>query len=185
VTIARADPFTAAEVDRILAAFEGSFYLPFVKGLFATGCRPGEVAALTWADVQGVDLIISKSWCDRSLRVKQTKTGRDRIVPITPGLRTLLRDLECGKNQEDLIFPSRQNKHISAKSFLVRHWMPALKRAEVRYRSTYRTRHTVWSHAIDQGISIVAAAEMAGNSPTTMTRHYLGSVNRSELPDLL
>jgi integrase len=182
----RADPFTEDEVDRILGAFQNSYYLPYVKGLFCTGCRPGEVSALTWQDVKGNDLIINKSWNDRSNTLKSTKTGRDRIIPITPGLTLLLNQLIIERNRSiDLIFPSKQGKYISAKSFLSRHWVPALERAGVRYRSTYRTRHTVWSHAIDRGVSIVAAAEMAGNRPETMTRHYLGSVKRSEIPDLI
>ena len=186
IKLGNADPFTQDEVNLILGAFAESYYLPYVKGLFATGCRPGEVSALTWGDVRGNDLMISKSWDDRKLRINPTKTGRDRIIPIGPGLLALLSDLRTDEvNESDLIFPAKQGGPISAKSFLKRHWQPALKLAGIRYRSTYRTRHTVWSHAIDQGMSVIDAADLAGNRPETMTRHYLGKVKRPSMPELL
>lgn len=186
IRLGNADPFTQAEVDAILEAFKDSYYLPYVKGLFATGCRPGEVSALTWGDVRGHDLMISKSWDDRQLKINPTKTGRDRIIPIGPGLSTLLTSLKTDvTTDKDLIFPAKQGGPISAKSFLKRHWQPALKLAGVRYRSTYRTRHTVWSHAIDRGMSVIDASELAGNRPETMTRHYLGKVKRPSMPELL
>jgi integrase len=58
-------PFRAEERDAILAAFEQntyspkyappchSYYLPYVKFLFMTGCRPEEAAALKWKHIQG------------------------------------------------------------------------------------------------------------------------------------
>jgi integrase len=178
------DPFTQEEVEQILKAFEGSYYLNYVKVLLATGCRPGEVSALQWGDVKGGMLTIARSWSDREHRVKETKTGKIRQVPMTAGLRSLLASILRGEDS-DLILPGSRGGHINPKEFLTRHWRPTLKRAGIRYRPTYRTRHTVWSHAIAEGMPVAEAAEYAGNRSETMIRHYVGRVSRSKLPDFL
>jgi integrase len=180
------DPFTQEEVEQILKAFEDSYYLNYVKVLLATGCRPGEVSALQWGDVKSNGMLtISRSWSDREHRVKETKTGKIRQIPMTSGLRSLL-DALTGEHQcSDLILPGKQGGHINPKDFLTKHWRSTLKRAGIRYRPTYRTRHTVWSHAIAEGMPVAEAAEYAGNRSETMIRHYVGRVSRSKLPDFL
>jgi integrase len=179
------DPFTQEEVELILKAFEGSYYLNYLKILLATGCRPGEVSALQWGDVKAGMLTISRSWSDRELRVKETKTGKVRQIPITTGLAALFAEMRGDRQSSDLIVPGKQGGHINPRDFLVRHWRPILKRSGIRYRPTYRTRHTVWSHAIAEGMPVAEAAEYAGNRSETMIRHYVGRVSRSKLPDFL
>jgi integrase len=180
------DPFTQDEVDRILKAFTNSYYLNYLRVLLATGCRPGEVSALTWGDVQSNGMLtISRSWSDRELRVKETKTGKVRQIPITSGLHTLFTEMRGDRQSSDLILPGKQGGHINPRDFLLRHWRPTLKSAGIRYRPTYRTRHTVWSHAIAEGMPVAEAAEYAGNRSETMIRHYVGRVSRSKLPDFL
>lgn len=119
------------------------------------------------------------------MRVKETKTGKVRQIPITSGLAALFTEIRGDRSPSDLIVPGRKGGHINPKDFLVRHWRPILKSAGIRYRPTYRTRHTVWSHAIAEGMPVAEAAEYAGNRSETMIRHYVGRVSRSKLPDFL
>lgn len=185
ISLEPADPFSEEEVERILKAFEDSYYLNYVKVLLSTGCRPGEVSALRWGDFRNGMLHIDRSWSDRELRVKETKTGKRRQIPITEGLRSLLTELSDGQADSDLLLPSRRGGHINPKDFLKKHWRPTLEKAGIRYRPTYRTRHTVWSHAIAEGMPVAEAAEYAGNRSETMLRHYVGRVSRSPLKDFL
>jgi integrase len=179
------DPFTLAEVQRILAGFADSHYRPFVCGLLSLGCRPGEAAALTWADVDWDTntVSINKSWDGEA--VKSTKTRKIRAVPMVASLRTILSAHRPSDWQPtDLIFTAPKGGFINTRVFLRQHWKPTLVRMGVRYRSVYKCRHTVWSHAI-LTMPIAEAAQNAGNLPSTLLANYVGSVSASPMPDLL
>lgn len=182
------DPFLESEVRLILEGFQNSYYLNFVIGLLTTGCRPGELAAITWNDIRWAsdEIYINKAWSVSQHRVKATKTGKERLVPLLSVLRSLLEGLQTEETDKaDLIFPAPEGGHLDIKNFLRRHWKPTLLRMGVRYRSTYKARHTVWSHSVNDGMSIVDAAKYAGNRPETMLRNYLGSVTKSKMTDLI
>jgi integrase len=182
------DPFLEEEVKLILKGFEGSYYLNFVIALLTTGARPGELAALTWNDIRWAsdEIHINKAWSITQHRIKVTKTGKERLVPLLDVLRSLLEEMQSEEtDKNDLIFPAPEGGYLDIKNFLRRHWKPTLERMNVRYRSTYKARHTVWSHSVKDGMSIVDAAKYAGNRPETMLRNYLGSVSKSKMTDLI
>jgi integrase len=179
------DPFSAAEVGRILAGFAGQYHYPFVCCLLALGCRPGEASALTWADVdfESGQVAITKSWDGRS--IKATKNRKNRVVPMVATLVTILIAHRPDDWQPSgTVFPAKKGGRINLKMFLKRQWIPTLERMGVRYRSTYKCRHTVWSHAV-LSMPIAEAAQRAGNLPTTLLTNYIGSVTASPMPDLL
>jgi len=179
------DPFTLAEVVRILAGFEGKYYRPFVCGLLGLGCRPGEASALTWADIDwdAGNVSINKSWDGK--KVKATKTRKVRSVPMVRSLREVLLAHRPEDWQADgLVFPAPKGGHVSTRLFLRRYWQPTLLHVGVRYRPTYKCRHTVWSHAV-LTMPIAEAAQIAGNLPSTLLASYVGSVSASPMPDLL
>jgi integrase len=60
------------------------------------GLRFGEIASLTYGAVDAENGLI---------RVLDTKSGRDRNVPMTERLRSLFKSMDAGK-PNDLIFPS-------------------------------------------------------------------------------
>jgi integrase len=189
----RADPFEQQEVEQILQAFAGSYYLNWVKGLFSVGCRPGELSALTWADVQLEQrrVLINKAWNSQKRILKTTKTSKIRVTPIPSSLARLLTAIKPeDAAPTDLVFPSPEGVFQDVHNFLNRHWKPTLQKLGIRYRPQYNTRHTVWSHAIAGSedvppMPIAEAAKYAGNRPETMMRHYLGAVTQSEMPDLI
>ncbi len=92
----RADPFEQQEVEQILQAFAGSYYLNWVKGLFSVGCRPGELSALTWADVRLEQrrVLINKAWNSQRRILKTTKTNKIRFTPIPSSLARLLASIK-------------------------------------------------------------------------------------------
>lgn len=188
-----ADPFSHQEVEKILKAFEGSYYLNWVKALLSLGCRPGELSALIWADVQLEQrrVLINKAWNSQDRTLNPTKTKKIRFTPLTQSFVQLLESIKPGDTEPtDLVFPSPEGVHIDIHNFLNRHWKPTLEKLGIRYRPQYNTRHTVWSHAIAGSedvlpMPIAEAAKYAGNRPETMIRHYLGSVTQSKMPDLI
>ncbi len=180
------DPFTLEEVQRIVQGFRGQYHYAYVCCLLSLGSRPSEASALTWSDIDfNTNIIsISKALDGRGCS-KSTKTRKSRLVPMPPSLKSiLLAHRPEGWKLEGLVFPAKKGGKLNLKMFLKRNWKPTLERVGVRYRSTYKCRHTVWSHAVAD-LPIAEAAKLAGNLPSTLLRNYVGSVTLSEMPDLL
>lgn len=86
------DPEAIAEVrERLAAMGDGARLVTFLDLLVLTGARRGEVCGLQWADVDleqrtvlYARAIVEGS--ERSLHVRQTKTGVIRRVSVPPGL---------------------------------------------------------------------------------------------------
>lgn len=73
----------------------------------ATGCRSGELHALTWNDIdfEAKQISVSKSFNKRQKVVKETKAGYFRTVPINSDLYTLLKELEAIRGKEEHVLP--------------------------------------------------------------------------------
>ncbi len=158
--------FTRAEVEQFLA---DPRVLPDRRVLYAvlflTGARYGEVAALRWRDWEK-DLAplgrisIARSMERATRKEKGTKTGVPRQVPVHPTLAVILAEWRktgwasiYGRTptDEDLLVP---NRLMTARNVYADN--PALKRdctlLGLRYRSLHKTRRTLISLALDDGV---------------------------------
>lgn len=108
---------TAEQLGKLLSVVQTKhhgFYAE-VFTLAMSGCRPGELYAMTWSDVdlpQG-KLTISKSVVQG--KVGRTKNGKTRIVALTDGMRDVLqahKDKHPGLPAA-LVFPSEAGTHRS------------------------------------------------------------------------
>lgn len=188
-------PFSKAEILTILQGFrdQAPGYLPFVSFLFQTGARTSEALGLRWGhiDFDGGLITISESLSrDRTgngyqkVR-KSTKSGSVRQLPMSEPLRALLLELKpSGKPEPDsLVFKTPQGAIIDPCNFRTRYWKPILAEVGVVYRVPYTTRHTMISHAIEQGCPLTGLAYLAGHSTTrTIQDTYGHMVNRPNLP---
>ena len=85
----------------------------------------------------------------------------------------------------DLIFTNTQGKAIDDRNFAQRIWKSLLKQAGIPHRSPYNCRHSMASHAIDQGSTLPETAYLLGHKDTTMVSKIYGHmVNRPEVPKL-
>lgn len=190
-----ANPLTLEEIKLVIQAFESnqfcseyspykhSYYTPFLKFLFLTGMRPGEVIALQWkhidfrnnlikvSEAMGRDLE-SSPYATRKIR-KETKTGDVRYLPISSTLRELL--VSCSPkdiNPESLVFPGARSKGTLDTRTFRRIWKKVLCGLGLEYRNPYQTRHTALSH-VAQNHGLLAAAKVAGHKSIDMvSRHY-------------
>ena len=188
-------PFTVAEIQAILETFEERYthYAPFVRFLFMTGVRTSEAIGLCWKHIdfnQGVIVICESLSKDRTgngyKRVrKSTKTGNTRYLSISPELAKMLRGIQPAKAKpEDLVFRSALGCVIDAGNFR-EDWVTVLDSLKIPYRKPYTTRHTLLSHAIEQGMPITSVAYIAGHSDSRMVMQTYGHmINRPDLPDL-
>lgn len=194
-------PFARNEREAIIRAFESnaycsryaplkhSYYTPYVRFLFLTGCRPEEAIALKWKHIQADEITFCEAVAT-DLRIrKDTKTHESRSFPINAQLKELLENVKPTKAEaETLVFPARGNKEIDAHNFLNRTWKPIVEQlveeGKVKqYLPQYNCRHTFITNCLEAGVSVVQVAKWVGNSPEVIMKHYAGIIKNVEVPE--
>jgi integrase len=200
------DPFSAEERDRIITAFADnefvktasryshSYYLPFIKFLFFTGCRPSEAIALNWEHVSdkyvtfGAAIVRGRK--SAYFHKEGLKTQKNRRFPINEQLREILDEagkIRANPKPGDPIFTSATGSRISWGNFYNRAWNPVLQGLEsegINYRNPYQMRHTFITLALEAGLDAKDVARLVGNSPEVIYRHYAGNKRDLNVPEL-
>lgn len=199
------DPFTLEERDAILEAFAAhpvfSYYYPFIRFLFLTGCRTGEAIALQWKHINAdCSLITFSESMDSYLKIRKcTKTGTIRKFPCNAALKELLLSLKPQEYKGDeYVFTTTQGNPINNTNFTTRVWRGYVTKSGKRYkglipqlvdegkvdhyRCLYNTRHTFITMALEGGMTVPQVAKIVGNSPEVIMRHYAGNTLKFEVP---
>ena len=184
-------PFNSEEIKAIIQGFDQdryySHYAGFVEFLFGTGCRTGEAIGLCW---KHLNEDCSTVWIGESLSRgirKATKTNRARTITLTSRLQSLLLSMKYENfNLEQSVFRSPKGNPIDDHNFRNRAWKSVLAKVGVDYRKPYNTRHTLISHALNQGMNPVEVAQLTGHDVQTLYENYAGNVNsRPRLPEII
>jgi integrase len=186
-------PFTVEEISSILNAIKNdtfsqkknryphSKYYPFIYFLFKTGVRPAEAIGLRVGRIDQLKKLIHiKEVLARTLKGtnanarvrKETKNGKERVLPLTEDLLEVIKPLLANKHADALVFQSFSGGPIDDKMFQRRVFKPVMKALGISDRDLYACRHTFGSRCIDQGITPVMAAFLMGNNPETALRNY-------------
>ena len=190
-------PFSEIEIKQILEAFKNdiftpkcsfrkhSHYYPFIYFIFKTGVRNAEAIGLRVGnvDIQHKHIHI-KEVLARSLKStsaaqrvrKETKNGKERILPLETDLLKIIQPLLSGKSNDDLVFQSQTGLSIDDNNFQKRIFKKVLKELKIDERVLYACRHTFGSRCIDSGITPVMTAFLMGNNPETALRNYTHQV---------
>ncbi len=203
-----ADPFTQEEVRTILEAFQAhrsfSYYYPYVKFLFLTGCRPEDAVGLQWKHINWkAGLISFEEAVETSFKVrKDPKNHKARVFPINAGVREVLESIRPTEvRPEDPVFRSKRGGQLNHPNFLRRAWHGEKNRRKTfvpgivmrlaeegkidHYREPYACRDTFISHCLERkGLGFKQVADWVGNSSAVVHKHYAGVVDRIEVPDL-
>jgi integrase len=183
------NPFTAAERDWIIKAFEQSeshqHYAGLVKFLFLTGCRTSEAVGLTWQHVApDLSSITFAEVVVEGERILSTKTHKIRKFPVNGSLKDLMAGLRPGHPQPSApVFTDTQGNLVRPNNFLRRHWQPVVKNLPIAYRPQYNTRHTFITLCLEAKVPIAQVAAWVGNSPKIILEHYAG-LTRADVPEL-
>lgn len=175
---------TPGEADALLAKLqEISPKVADMAGIsLHCGLRAGELFGLTWADL---DL-------DRgSLRLRDTKAGDSRTVPLTDTAKQVLTrrfnaEKDARRKAEDkgtdrlkveLVFPGRGGKQITSISATFDRAVNALKlNAEVtdrRQKLTFHSlRHSCASLLVQSGVPLYTVSKILGHKTMRMTERY-------------
>lgn len=128
-----------------------------VLGALQTGARRGELAALTWADVD------MKA---RALTFRYTKNGHARTVPMTDTLREALAALPRPLSPGATVFPVREP------AVLTRSFARLVRDLELQDLRFHDLRHDAASALTTAGVAQRAVMEILGHRDPRMTMRY-------------
>lgn len=202
------NPFTREERDLIIETFESSYYYsyyaPYVKFLFYTGCRPSEAIALQWKHINDKFIVFEQALVTngKKLVIKPgLKTQAKRKFPINSQVKQILESIKPDNVKPDeYIFKSNEGNFIDIGNFLNRAWKgyknrhgsivegiitQLVREGKVsEYRKPYQTRHTFITLCLEADIDAKDVARWVGNSPEIIYKHYAGNKRDLQVPEL-
>jgi integrase len=169
------DPFSSEEREAILKARDGQAR-NLMQFAFWTGLRTSELCALDWSDIDWIRGMVRVSRV-LTLGMKEPETGtkteagaRD-VKLLQPALDALnaQKAFTFLKDQEVFQHPRKLARWMGDLDIRQRMWQPALKRAGVRYRNPYQTRHTYATMMLMAGEHVMWVAKQMGHTDWTFT----------------
>lgn len=127
-----------------------------------TGMRRGEIFNLKWKNVDfSRDLLI----------VRQTKTSKDRTIPMCDQVRQLLRELRPEESKPDQ--PVFVSEKTGGKLTDIKHsFTSACRKAGIEDFHFHDLRHSAGTRLAEAGVHAVVIAEILGHKSLAMTKRY-------------
>ena len=174
----KVDPFDRNEVNTILEAA----HHPQIKNLFQfaffTGLRTSELIALEWSDIDLINDVIHVTRAVVKKQVKGTKTsaGTRAVMLLPPAIAALSAQKQFTFNIGKRVFHNPRTNQPWETDHQIRRtaWIHTIKKAGVRYRNPYQTRHTYASMMLSGGENIMWVASQMGHVDTEMVMRTYG-----------
>ena len=194
----RVQAWTAQEVGHLLsiASAHGDFR-SLLKLLFASGMRRGEALGLNWEDLDFArgEICIERSWVRGQLGLP--KSGKPRVVGMSPALQETLRTLRRTRAEQALkfgwqeipvpVFCSRTGSRLDPHN-VNRTWKRVRERAHLLHGVSplrlHSTRHTFASQALEAGKSIRFVADQLGHADPGFTLRIYAHWIRTDLAEM-
>lgn len=174
------DPFSPEEQRAILAALDGQAK-NLVQFALWTGMRTSELVALDWGDI---DWLKSEVYVTRAMtqaaageaEVTKTLSGKRRIKLLAPAMEALVAQKAHSFLAGTEVFqnPRTMERWKGDQPIRKTMWARAVKKAGVRYRRPYQTRHTYASMMLSAGEHPMWVAGQMGHSDWTMIARVYG-----------
>jgi len=170
-------PFSLDEVRLFLDnGLQDAAWRRYFTVAFFTGLRPGEQLGLRWDDLDWPRKLIGVRRAVTRWGEGPTKTAASRrdVEMLPPVERALRAQREASALAGAWLFPNSQGGSLDLTNVRERVWRPALRRAGLRYRALYQTRHTFATLALASGEDIGWVAKQLGHTSTEMVirRYY-------------
>ena len=174
------DPFTRDEMNALLKWLDKNltdkdhFYYWYFEVAFWTGCRPSELYALRWKDIDWFNesVIINKSRV-RGVEKQVTKTHTAREVYLNDRSKRAFEALEAMQLSDDyvMICPETSQPFYNEKPARMR-LIEAMKATRVRRRPAYNARHTYATMLLMSDVNPVFVANQLGHSLQMLIKRY-------------
>lgn len=182
------DPFTGEEQAAILLELDGQG-ANLIRFALWTGLRTSELVALDWGDIDWLrgEIRVRRAMTQAADEPEETKTrAGDRRVKILPPAMDALQAQKGHtflKGQEVFQNPRTGERWAGDQPIRKTLWAHALKRAGVRYRRPYQTRHTYASMMLSAGEHPMWVAQQMGHSDWSMISRVYGKWIPDAAPD--
>lgn len=173
------DPFSAEEQSLILAAAEGQFR-NLIQFALWTGLRTSELVGLNWDDIDWVrgEVFVRRAVTQKSKspEVPKTKSSVRRVKLLPSALGALAAQKPHTYLKGEEVFQDPRYGERWSGDYPIREvfWMRVLKKAKVRYRNPYQTRHTFASMMLSAGENPWWVARQMGHASLTMLERNYG-----------
>lgn len=190
------DPFSRDEMNALLSWLKANledkniFYYWYYELAFWTGCRPSELIALRWSDIDWFNdtMRISKSRV-RGTEKNVTKTHVAREVYLNERSKAALKSIKDMKLNSSyvMICPETMEPFFNEKPPRLR-LVDAMQSCMIRHRPAYNARHTYATMMLMDGVNPVFVADQLGHSLQMLIKRYAkwihGDKNKIEIAKL-
>lgn len=165
---------TNSEVDILLREARITnhrFYNAWVVALM-TGMRSGELYALQWSDIDfdGKIISVSKQWTNKVGFSPTTKTGRNRIVPISQELLKFLKELKLVTGSSSYVLPRLKEWENGVQAQVLREFCCAIGITPIKFHDL---RATFITNLLSRGESLARVMSIVGHTQLKTTNCYL------------
>lgn len=166
-SLVRERTLTADERDLILASVRGAAFRRFVNAMTLTGCRPGEIARVTAADFDPE----AGLWVLAKHKTSK-KTGRPRLVYLSPEALALTRDL-AARHPTGPLFLNSRGRPWTRNAVRIRFRNLRAKFPQLKGVVAYTYRSSFATDALEGGVPDASVAALLGHTTTaTLHRFY-------------
>lgn len=189
------EALTAAKLEEVLVttkATENATRYAIILTLATTGMRKGELAALTWEDIDFEKMTISITKTRDEYGVRDPKTRNSiRTINMSQELAEHLKKfklwcIETKKlygselSETDYVFITANLEPISS-SYIVQMFHAFKKKHQIERFSAHVLRHTFVSILIAEGVPVTTIAKIIGDTPEMVMKAYAHSLADEEL----
>ena len=148
---------------------EREYLQPLVTVAVYAGPRRGELLKLRWANVD-FDL--------NTITFKETKTNKDRSVPMEPIVRTALLELREKAGDAEFVFvnPDTGTRYTDVK----KSFSAACRKAGITDFRFHDLRHTFGTRLADAGVDVVKIKELMGHASIVTTMRYIHATDQGK-----
>ena len=164
--------FTSEQIRTLFSSPWDNSYLKLACRLAAmTGMRAGEVRGLQKDDIKRDHILLCRSWVEKD-GLKTTKSGKPRIVPITPELREQLLSVP---NNGPYVF-SLSGKKPLCQTLFIKGLQDHMAKCGMDYKaerlSFHSFRHFFNTRLLSAGVEGIKIRAVIGHESEEMTEHY-------------
>lgn len=183
-------PLDTGERGRFRDAIAGTSHETLWLLLMLTGLSPNEALGLGWqhVDLDGEFVRVERTLdCKRRTLIEDTKRpSRRREVPLVSEILRVLREdwMAAGRPNTGLVFKTIDGQPLDLDNLRSRHFLPALKSAEITRRvRIYDLRHGFGTAGLEAGLDVKDVATLMGHSSTRTTQDVYQHVDDSRKSD--
>lgn len=168
----KVDPFNKQEIAAILAAAHNPQIKHLFQFAFFTGLRTSELIALEWDDIDFKHGLVHvrRAVVKKQVKGPKTSSGERKVMLLPPAIAALELQKSYTLNIGKRVFHNPRTNQPWETDHQIRRtaWIHTIKKAGVRYRNPYQTRHTYASMMLSGGENIMWLAEQMGHVDTEM-----------------